>query len=74
LDNKNGRQWGGHFHFRLLGFYILIGDTRGDREFELTVGKRRAYAVGLRWRIVSGAEIASGESICRLVMALKTTT
>jgi len=32
-------------------------------EFELTAGKRKAYAVVVEgWRIVSGAEIYAGES------------
>jgi hypothetical protein len=38
--------------------------TGATREFELTVGKRKAYAVVVeRWRIVSGAEIEAGESV-----------
>ena len=36
--------------------------TGANGEFELTVGKRKAYAVVVEgWKAVSGAEIASGE-------------
>ena len=41
--------------------------TGATGEFELTVGKRKVYAVVVGWRIVSGAEIASGESVTIVV-------
>jgi uncharacterized membrane protein len=38
------------------------------REFELTVGKREAYAVSAKgWRIVSGAEVEPGEAVTIVV-------
>ena len=48
--------------------YILIGDTGTTGEFELTVGKRRTYAVSAEgWRVVSGAEIEAGEAVTIVV-------
>jgi hypothetical protein len=49
-------------------FRLFDWRCRSDGEFELTVGKRRAYAVPAEgWRIVSGAEIEAGESVTIVV-------
>jgi hypothetical protein len=42
--------------------------TGANGEFELTVGKRRAYAVVVEgWTIVSGAEVEPRESVTIVV-------
>lgn len=51
---------------------VMVGKTvvytGANGEFELTVRKRKAYAVVVEgWRIVSGAEIEAGESITIVV-------
>jgi hypothetical protein len=51
---------------------VMVGKTvvytGANGEFELTVGKRKAYAVSAEgWRIVSGAEIEAGESVTIVV-------
>ena len=42
--------------------------TGANGEFELTVGKRKAYVVSAQgWKVVSGAEIEAGESVTIVV-------
>ena len=55
---------------------VMVGKTvvytGANGEFELTVGKRKAYAVSAEgWRIVSGAEIEAGEETVRVVVVKK---
>jgi hypothetical protein len=55
---------------------VMVGKTMvytgANGEFELTVGKRKAYAVSVEGRrVVSGAEIVAGEAVTIVVESLK---
>jgi len=71
MDNKNGRH-----SLPWRPFPFQLNDDAGAMGRVWADGGEAEGLRGVveRWRIVSGAEIASGESVCRLVMALKTTT
>jgi phosphohistidine swiveling domain-containing protein len=51
---------------------VMVGKTvvytRANGEFELTVRKRKAYAVVVEgWKVISGAEIEAGEAVTIVV-------
>jgi hypothetical protein len=80
LRRQKGRQAGIRLHgdaqyqfaVRCADLELQVGKqtvcTGATGEFELTVGKRKAYAVAVEgWKIGSGAEIEAGELVTIVV-------